>query len=85
MSNKFSGASAAAGGTTLCGHRLRQPFEDVHKNLIVGFPGHPAVKTSPPLQGEQVRSLPRERRSHMPGGQKTKDHKTEVVTNSLKT
>ena len=42
------------------------------------FPGGPVVKTTFQCRGLQVQSLVRERRSHIPWGQKPK-HKTEVI------
>ena len=36
-----------------------------------------------PMQGVWVRSLVEELRSHTPGGQKTKKHKTEAICNKL--
>ena len=48
------------------------------------FPGVPVVKTSP-CSAESGVSIPRQVRSHMLPGQKPKQNRNSVVTNSVKT
>ena len=48
------------------------------------FPGVPVVKTSP-CSAESGVSIPRQVRSHMLPGQKPKQNRNSVVTNSIKT